>query len=341
MARTKGTYSLSANIEMLAGAPMDARSIVPAKSDLTTSGTFPYAYVGMETYVVAENKKYRLTASDYTVLANWEEVGTPASVNGVDLKGDKSTEDLKIYKTVTQDEYDALSQNEKNDPNTFYFISNASGGGGTGGGGGGTFYGTTVPDSSLGDNGNIYTQDAEYDIKIYTKSGGNWYVFNTVDKPTQEYNTSNDTPIYDTEHHFGNDGTKIYDALTNDYTQYMIEGWSSNYAGYYEYEDQRYAYGGYELANPINLSKVKLWIGRYEYQNELLTFTLQIQTSQGGQWIDVEDLLITRSLPYPINVFEVAVHQEVYGVRWYHYKSPDKTSGNNATFFGMKLYTLI
>lgn len=73
MARTLGTYSLSANIEMLAGAPLDAREIVPAKADLTTSGMFPYAYIGMETYVVAENKKYRLIGIDPTVPTNWEE----------------------------------------------------------------------------------------------------------------------------------------------------------------------------------------------------------------------------------------------------------------------------
>lgn len=76
MARTKGSYSLSANIEVSAGAPLDARDRVSSMADLTASGTFPYHYVGMETYVVSANKKYRLIGNDPTVLANWEEVGS-------------------------------------------------------------------------------------------------------------------------------------------------------------------------------------------------------------------------------------------------------------------------
>ena len=76
MARTKGTYSLPANVEVLAGAPLDARDRVATKADLTTSGTFPYPYVGMETFVVSEGKKYRLIGENPTVLDNWEELGS-------------------------------------------------------------------------------------------------------------------------------------------------------------------------------------------------------------------------------------------------------------------------
>lgn len=75
MARTKGTYNLSANIETNAAAPLDARNRVATKADLTAAGSFPYPWVGMETYVTAENKKYRLVGNDPTVLSNWEEVG--------------------------------------------------------------------------------------------------------------------------------------------------------------------------------------------------------------------------------------------------------------------------
>lgn len=75
MARTKGTYSLSANIETNAAAPLDARDRVATLADLTASGSFPYPWIGMETYVTAENKKYRLIGADPTVSANWEEVG--------------------------------------------------------------------------------------------------------------------------------------------------------------------------------------------------------------------------------------------------------------------------
>ena len=75
MARTNGTYSLSSNFELEAGAPLDARERVATKADLTASGTFPYPWVGMETYVVSEGKKYQLIGSDPTVLSNWVEIG--------------------------------------------------------------------------------------------------------------------------------------------------------------------------------------------------------------------------------------------------------------------------
>jgi len=96
MARTLGTYSLSANIEMLAGAPLDAREIVPAKADLTTSGMFPYAYIGMETYVVAENKKYRLIGIDPTVSSNWEEIKAGSEITP--NPSDQATDDLSTIK---------------------------------------------------------------------------------------------------------------------------------------------------------------------------------------------------------------------------------------------------
>ena len=76
MARKKGTYTLSSNIELEAGAPLDARDRVASLSDLTTNNTFAYPYIGMETYVVSENKKYRLVGSDPTISTNWEEVGS-------------------------------------------------------------------------------------------------------------------------------------------------------------------------------------------------------------------------------------------------------------------------
>lgn len=76
MSRAKGTANLAASLEVLAGAPLDAREKVPTKADLYLAANFPYPYVGLETYVVSENKKYRLIASDVTVEANWQEVGS-------------------------------------------------------------------------------------------------------------------------------------------------------------------------------------------------------------------------------------------------------------------------
>ena len=76
MARQKGTANFSGTLEVLAGGPIDSRTVVPTLADLTVASNFPYAYVGMETYVVAENKKYRLIGDDVTQSSNWEEVGS-------------------------------------------------------------------------------------------------------------------------------------------------------------------------------------------------------------------------------------------------------------------------
>ena len=74
MGRTKGSFSLAGAIEPLISAPLDARDKVATKAELTVSGNFPYPYVGMETYVVAEDKKYRLIGDDPTDIENWKEV---------------------------------------------------------------------------------------------------------------------------------------------------------------------------------------------------------------------------------------------------------------------------
>lgn len=146
MARQLGTYTLSSNIEMNAGAPLDARDIVPAKSDLTTSGAFPYAYIGMETYVVAENKKYRLIGADYTDISNWEEVGDVEFVeiswdNYQELTTEEKNDPTKEYFVpdypvsggnfdiveLSEAEYNALTPEEKEDPSKLYFRPNANG----------------------------------------------------------------------------------------------------------------------------------------------------------------------------------------------------------------------
>lgn len=121
MARTQGTFSLSANIEVAAGAPLDARDRVSAKSDLTASGAFPYHWIGMETYVVAENKKYRLIGSDPTVLANWEEVGSGGSGGASDLN---DLDDVNITSASNGQVLKYDSQNQ------VWVNANESGGGG-------------------------------------------------------------------------------------------------------------------------------------------------------------------------------------------------------------------
>ena len=79
MARTKGSANLAASLEILAEAPVDARTVVAAESDLTVAANFPYAYVGMPVYVKATQKMYVLTATPVTTASNWKEVGSGGS----------------------------------------------------------------------------------------------------------------------------------------------------------------------------------------------------------------------------------------------------------------------
>lgn len=72
MARQKGSANLAASLEVLAGAPLDARTVVNQKSDLTAAGSFPYFYLGMQVTVKAEFKTYMLIGNDPTVSANWK-----------------------------------------------------------------------------------------------------------------------------------------------------------------------------------------------------------------------------------------------------------------------------
>ena len=84
MARKKPVISFSASLEVEAAAPLDARTVVPTKADLTTASNFPYAYAGLTVYVEEEQKNYTLTADDVTVLANWKEVGSGSGSGGQD-----------------------------------------------------------------------------------------------------------------------------------------------------------------------------------------------------------------------------------------------------------------
>lgn len=112
MARRRGTYTLSSNIELEAGAPLDSRDIVQTKADLT-NGSFPYAYVGMETYVISEGKKYRFIGEDPTDIEDWEEVGSGSS-------------DLEFIE-ISEADYAELTTEEKNDPTKIYFRYEATG----------------------------------------------------------------------------------------------------------------------------------------------------------------------------------------------------------------------
>ena len=87
MARAKGMLNLSGNLEVLAGAPLDARDAADAKADLTTAGPFDYPYEGMETYVKDQKKKYRYLGGDITDVNNWEDCsGTGGGSGSAELE---------------------------------------------------------------------------------------------------------------------------------------------------------------------------------------------------------------------------------------------------------------
>lgn len=109
MARAKGMLNLSGNIEVLAGAPFDARELVPTKADLTVASNFPYPYVGMETYVTAEDKKYRYMGGDITSLSNWSEIGSGGGGSGLPSGG--TTGQYLVKQSATEGDADWQSLN--------------------------------------------------------------------------------------------------------------------------------------------------------------------------------------------------------------------------------------
>ena len=79
MARQKGTANLAASLEVLAGAPLDARSIVPTAAELLVAANFPYKYLGMNVTVQATGDIYTLIGNDVTDIANWKKQGSGGS----------------------------------------------------------------------------------------------------------------------------------------------------------------------------------------------------------------------------------------------------------------------
>ena len=75
MARQKGMLNLSGNLEPLAGAPLDSRTITPTVADLYIASNWPYKYIGMKTTVIATGDTYRLVNLDVTQESSWVKEG--------------------------------------------------------------------------------------------------------------------------------------------------------------------------------------------------------------------------------------------------------------------------
>lgn len=100
MARQKGTANLAASLEVLAGAPLDARSLVDTVADLTVTSNFPYPYVGMTVTVKATGDKYTLMALPVSTSANWHKDGSGSSIT-VDDELSTTSENPVQNKVIT------------------------------------------------------------------------------------------------------------------------------------------------------------------------------------------------------------------------------------------------
>lgn len=98
MSRQIGTLKISSNMEPRMGAPLDARSIVPLKTDLTASGTFEYSYVGMIVAVQEEGKAYILASKPTTVLSNWTAIGEDPDLSDYYTKEEVDEIVSRVYK---------------------------------------------------------------------------------------------------------------------------------------------------------------------------------------------------------------------------------------------------
>lgn len=96
--RTKGSIKLSSNFEIEAGAPIDARLLVPTYADLTNNDNYPYSYVGMPVAVQATGKLYILKAKPSTVESNWAEVGSTTDLSDYYNKSEVDALISAIYK---------------------------------------------------------------------------------------------------------------------------------------------------------------------------------------------------------------------------------------------------
>ena len=98
MSRIIGSLKMSSNMEVRAGAPLDARSIVPTKADLTVAANFPYDYIGMTVVVQSEAKMYILKARPTTSLENWIVAGDAEALENYYTKDEVDEIVARVYK---------------------------------------------------------------------------------------------------------------------------------------------------------------------------------------------------------------------------------------------------
>lgn len=129
-------------------------------------------------------------------------------------------------------------------------------------------------------------------------------------------------------------GYKTYDTCYSN----MLEGWNSNKGATYDVENSIGAYAGYSFGKAVYIEEVRAFLGKYVSQGITLYADIEYLNSN-NEWVTVETVDISGAgTSYPVNCVIVPIQQEVYGVRWIHQKTPNKTSGTTITFFGLCLY---
>lgn len=148
--------------------------------------------------------------------------------------------------------------------------------------------------------------------------------------------------IANTEVPYGQYGSRVITRLQIS-DEEEIAAWQINTSEtgqcIYDQEDQLGAYAGYVFTQPKYITRVKIWATIHKWQNKALTFTLQYLT-EDDEWVDYCDYIVDPQTPYPSNVFETRLYIgfSIKGIRWCHYKRPEKTTSNNIIFAGMTVY---
>lgn len=155
-----------------------------------------------------------------------------------------------------------------------------------------------------------------------------------------QLNTDSFTKFYNDEK-FGTNGKlanvlgyKTYDTCYSN----MLEGWNSSKGATYDIENSIGAYAGYTWTEPLYIEEVRAFLGKYVSQGITLYADIEYLNAE-NEWVTVETVDISGAgTSYPVNCAIVPIQQEVYGIRWIHQKTPNKTSGTTITFFGLCLY---
>lgn len=186
------------------------------------------------------------------------------------------------------------------------------------------------------------TENNSVTVNVSGGGGGNLYTNSQVYSSEEQItDVSSFTLLYNSNINYGNRGQKVAArlAITDEsaHSTLQAQGWNASGMSYYDSENQKGAYAGYDFGQAILITKAKFWLNRFSGQNKTLIATIEYLDGNGS-WNEIQDLEITTSLSYPSNIFEVDVNRNIYGIRWIHKKEPNKSPNNNITFAGMSVY---